>query len=96
MQKVALQGAGYEGRNEREGSVGTKRVNENEIRLRWRPFPEEKPKQARNCIVSISCDGTEYTASSWWDSKEKQFEDYWDRVITAWAYMPRPYKKKNL
>ena len=68
----------------------------NEIRLRWRPYPEKKPKQARNCIVSISCNGTEYTTSSWWDSKEEQFSDYFDNVITAWAYMPRPYKKEKL
>ena len=93
---MVVQRAGYKGRNEREGSVGTKRVNENEIRLKWRPFPEKKPKQARNCIVSISCNGTEYTTSSWWDSKEEQFSDYFDNVITAWAYMLRPYKKEKL
>ena len=92
---MAVQRTGREGNLRRDGRVGMKK-RKNEIRLRWRPFPEEKPKQARNCIVSISCDGTEYTTSSWWDSKEKQFEDYWDSVITAWAYMPRPYKKKKL
>lgn len=73
--------------------MGTKRLNENEIRLKWRPFPEEKPKKTANCIVSIYSDGTEFTASSWWDSKEKQFSDFLENVITAWAYMPRPYKK---
>lgn len=92
---MAVQRTGREGNLRRDGRVGMKK-RKNEIRLRWRPFPEEKPKQARNCIVSISCDGTEYTTSSWWDSREKQFEDYWDSVITAWAYMPRPYKKKKL
>ena len=92
---MAVQRTGREGNLRRDGRVGMKK-RKNEIRLRWRPFPEEKPKQARNCIVSISCDGTEYTDSSWWDSKEKQFEDYWDSVITAWAYMPRPYKKEKL
>ena len=92
---MAVQRTGREGNLRRDGRVGMKKCK-NEIRLRWRPFPEKKPKQARNCIVSISCDGTEYTASSWWDSKEKQFEDYWDSVITAWAYMPRPYKKEKL
>ena len=45
--------------------------------------------------MSISSDGTEFTASSWWDSKEKQFENFLDSAITAWAYMPRPYKKKS-
>ena len=65
------------------------------IKIKWHPFPEEKPKRAKNCMVSISCDGTEYTDSSWWNSKEKQFENYWDSVITAWAYMPRPYKKES-
>lgn len=68
-------------------------MNENEIRLKWRPFPEEKPKKTANCIVSICSDGTEFTASSWWDSREKQFSDFLENVITAWAYMPRPYKK---
>ena len=93
---MAVQRAGHKGRNEREGNVGVQQVNENEIRLKWRPFPEEKPKKTANCIVSISSDGTEYTTSSWWDSKEKQFSNYFDNTITAWAYMPRPYKKKKL
>ena len=51
--------------------MGTKRVSEDEIRLKWRPFPEKKPKKTANCIVAIFSDGTEYTTSSWWDSKEK-------------------------
>ena len=70
--------------------------NVNEIRLRWHPFPEEKPKRTANCIVFISCDETEYTTSSWWYYQEKQFSSYFDSTITAWAYMPRPYKKENL
>ncbi len=74
--------------------MGMKRGNE--IRLKWRSFPEDPPKKTANCIVSISCDGTEYTTSSWWDSREKQFENYWNSVVTAWAYMPRPYKKEKL
>lgn len=68
----------------------------NEIRLKWRPFPEEKPKRTANCIVSISDSGTEYTASSWWDSREGRFEDFLPSIITAWAYMPRPYKKESM
>lgn len=94
MEKVAIQRTGREGRPEREGNVGTK--CKNEIRLRWRPYPEEPPKKTANCIVSICSDGTEYTTSSWWDSKEKQFSNYFDNVVTAWAYMPRPYKKEKL
>lgn len=66
------------------------------IKIKWRPFPEEKPKRAANCIVSLSLDGIGYVTSSWWDSKEKHFEDYFDNIITAWAYMPRPYKKESL
>ena len=62
--------------------------------MEWHPYPEEKPKKTSNCIVSLSCEGTEFTATSWWDYQEKQFSNYFDDVITAWAYMPRPYKKK--
>ena len=75
--------------------MSIRQVNETEIRLKWCPFPEEKPKKTANCIVSIFSDRTEYTDSSWWDSKEKKFSDYLENVITAWAYMPRPYKKEN-
>ena len=64
------------------------------IKMEWHPYPEEKPKKTSNCILSLSCEGTDLTATSWWDNKEKQFESYWDSIITAWAYMPRPYKKK--
>ena len=91
---MAVQRTRREGKSGRERKVDMKRRNE--IKLKWHPFPEEKPKRTANCIVSTSGSGTEYTASSWWDSKEKQFEDYWDSIITAWAYMPRPYKRKNL
>ena len=94
---MAVQRARREGRPEREGKVSMK--CRNEIRLRWRTYPEEPPKKTANCIVSISCGGTEYTMSSWWDSREGHFEDflnYFDDCITAWAYMPRPYKKENL
>ena len=91
---MVVQGTGYEGTNGREGHMGTKHVNENEIRLKWHHLPEEKPKKTSNCIVSLSCEGTEFTATSWWDYQEKQFSNYFDDVITAWAYMPRPYKKK--
>ena len=99
MQKVALQGTRYEGRNEREGSVGIQQVNENEIRLKWHPFPEEKPKKKGNCIVSVAYFEKEFTTTSWWDPKIGGFEDfpkYIEDIITAWSYMPRPYKKKKL
>ena len=53
---MALQGTGYEGRNEREGNVGIQQVNENEIRLKWHPFPEKKPKKQLTvlCLSSVT------------------------------------------
>ena len=90
---MAVQRTRCEGKPRRERKVGMKSTNE--IRLKWHPFPEEKPKRTANCIVSISDSGTEYTASSWWDFREKRFEDFLANIITAWAYMPRPYKKKS-
>ena len=69
------------------------------IKMEWHPYPEEKSKKTSNCIVSLSCDGTDLTATSWWDPKIGWFEDfpkYMDGLITAWAYMPRPYKKEKL
>ncbi len=91
---MAVQRTRCEGKPRRERKVDMKRRNE--IKLKWRPFPEEKPKRTANCIVSISDSGTEYTASSWWDSREKRFEDFLANIITAWAYMPRPYKKESM
>ena len=93
---MVVQGTGHEGRHAREGNMGTKCVNENEIRLKWHPFPEEKPKKKRNCIVSVAYFEKEFTTTSWWDPKKGEFEDfpkYIEDIITAWAYMPRPYKK---
>ena len=91
---MAVQRTRREGKSGRERKVGMKRRNE--IKLKWRPFPEEKPKRTANCIVSTSDSGTEYTASSWWDSREGRFEDFLPNIITAWAYMPRPYKKESM
>ncbi len=76
--------------------MGTKCVNENEIRLKWHPFPEEKPKKKMNCIVSVAYFEKEFTTTSWWDPKKGEFEDfpkYIEDIITAWTRMPRPYKK---
>ena len=68
------------------------------IKMEWHPYPEEKPKKKRNCIVSVAYFEKEFTTTSWWDPKIGWFEDfpkYMDGLITAWAYMPRPYKKEN-
>ena len=64
----------------------------------WHAFPEEKPKEDDLYIVTIneSFNGRSFTSPSWWDSREKQFSDFEDSVVTAWAEMPKPYKKKNL
>ena len=93
---MIVQGTGYEGTNGREGHMGTKRLNENEIRLKWHPFPEEKTKKKMNCIVSFAYFEKEFTTTSWWDPKKGEFEDfpkYTEDIITAWTRMPRPYKK---
>ena len=69
------------------------------IKMEWHPYPEEKPKKKRNCIVSVAYFEKEFTTTSWWDPKIGWFEDfpkYMDDLITAWAYMPRPYKKEKL
>ena len=50
--------------------MGTKRLNETEIRLKWHPFPEEKPKKKMNCIVSFAYFEKEFTTTSWWDPKK--------------------------
>ena len=94
---MAVQGTGREGKLGREGNVDMK--CRNEIRLKWHPFPEEKPKKKGNCIVSVAYFKKEFTTTSWWDPKIGGFEDfpkYIEDIITAWAYMPKPYKKEKL
>ena len=96
MQETTVQRNGREGRPEREGDVGMK--SGGEIRLKWHPFPEEKPKKKMNCIVSVTYFEKEFTTTSWWDPKKGGFEDfpkYIEDIITAWARMPRPYKKES-
>lgn len=52
-----------------------------------------------NCIVSVAYFEKEFTTTSWWDPKKGGFEDfpkYIEDIVTAWAHMPRPYKKENI
>ena len=79
--------------------MGIRQVNENEIRLKWHPFPEEKPKKKRNCIISVAYFEKEFTTTSWWDPKiggVEDFSKYMEDIITACSYMPIDYKKEKL
>lgn len=65
--------------------------------IEWYKYPEEKPKEANEYLITVNCDFFNITTSAIWengrfvDNEEEQNEI--DSVI-AWAEMPEPYKEE--
>ena len=67
-------------------------VSENTVR--WYKYPEEKPKEVDEYLVTVNCGFFNVTSTSTW--KNEQFTDYENEPgrigsIIAWAEMPEPY-----
>ncbi len=60
----------------------------------WHKYPNEKPKEADEYLVTVNCGFFNTTSTSNW--KRGQFTDYENEPgkigsIIAWAGMPEPY-----
>ena len=74
-----------------------------ENKVKWHPYPEEKPKYKKNYLVTIYCLDDEYdeddayltTAIFYWfgDCFFDPFHPCW--AVVAWAELPKPYKPES-
>lgn len=63
--------------------------------IEWHKYPEEKPKTDDQYIVSIKLWNNSFTATANWRNVKDKFVDVFDRNITAWTEMPKPYKEET-
>lgn len=63
--------------------------------IEWHTYPEEKPKEDDQYLVSVNMWNKSYTSTSRWISSKDGFKDVWDKFVYAWAEMPEPYKEQK-
>ena len=64
-----------------------------ESKIAWRKYPQEKPTVDDQYIVSIRLGKVSFTATADWKNVKGKFQDVFNKNITAWAEMPKPYKE---
>ena len=64
-----------------------------ESKIVWRKYPQEKPTVDDQYIVSIRLGKVSFTATADWKNVKGKFRVMFNKNITAWAEMPKPYKE---
>ena len=64
-----------------------------ESKIVWRKYPQEKPTVDDQYIVSIRLGKVSFTATADWKNVKGKFKGVFNKNITAWAEMPKPYKE---
>ena len=64
-----------------------------ESKIVWRKYPQEKPTVDDQYIVSIRLGKGSFTATADWKNVKGKFKGMFNKNITAWAEMPKPYKE---
>ena len=63
--------------------------------IKWNPYPQEKPKEDNEYLVSVNMWNKSSTLTSHWISSKDVFKDLFDEFVYAWAEMPEPYKEEK-
>ena len=66
-----------------------------ESKIVWNKYPKEKPKIDDEYIVTIKLWNNSFTAIANWKNVKDKFVDVFDRIITAWAELPKPYEEEE-
>ena len=64
-----------------------------ESKIVWCKYPQEKPIVDDQYIVSIRLGKVSFTATADWRNVKGKFKGVFNKNITAWAEMPKPYKE---
>ena len=64
-----------------------------ESKIVWRKYPQEKPTVDDQYIVSIRLGKVSFTATADWKNVKGKFKGVFNKNITAWAEMPKPYRE---
>ena len=64
-----------------------------ESKIVWCKYPQEKPTVDDQYIVSIRLGKVSFTVTADWKNVKGKFKGVFNKNITAWAEMPKPYKE---
>ena len=65
------------------------------VKFNWHPYPEEKPEEFGNYILTVKNKKKRNISTSHWFNNTRDFCNEDDEQILAWAKFPEPYKEKN-
>ena len=65
-----------------------------ENKVKWHPYPEDKPKKDNKYLVSVKRKYRSYTDAFYWDEL-LDFGESLNEIVSAWAEMPEPYNPKE-
>lgn len=64
-----------------------------ENKVKWHPYPEEKPKKEGNYLTTVGLLRENYINMDFYYITEKrEYFAYSNPLVIAWAEMPEPYK----
>ena len=64
-----------------------------ESKIVWCKYPQETPTVDDQYIVSIRLGKYSFTATADWKNVKGKFKGVFNKNITAWAEMPKPYRE---
>lgn len=64
-----------------------------ESKIIWCKYPQKKPTVDDQYIVSIRLGKVSFTATADWKNVKGKFKGVFNKNITAWAEMPKPYRE---
>lgn len=65
-----------------------------ENKVKWHPYPQEKPNEKDTYIVTLKFGKDLLTSITDWIPEQNTFWDFGDSVV-AWAELPEPYKENE-
>ena len=65
------------------------------VKFNWHPYPEEKPKESGNYILTVKNKKKRIIATSHWFNNTRDFCNEDDEQVLAWAKFPEPYKEQK-
>ena len=64
-------------------------------KFKWNPYPEEKPEEFGNYILTVKNKNKRNLSASHWFNYTRDFCNEDDEQVLAWAKFPEPYKEQK-
>ena len=71
--------------------------SEEETKVKWHPYPKEKPKREGDYLLTLMIDNHRYIRFGYYDIFKKRscFLGTNEMYIIAWAELPKPYTEEE-